>query len=159
LGSHKEEDSPRIDQGRLENTCNAYNAYNAVHNEKRDNHCIRLKPSIHKAVRGYCGIAQLNIGELYEKAALLFMDLNPVDWIILNVEKPNERRTSLDDELQEIICIEKLEKFIEEVADFKHRLHVNRKDELLKLLKECRKVKKRSPELDALMDEVMTYFK
>lgn len=159
MGSHKEEDSPRIDQGRLENTCNAYNAYNAVHNEKRDNHCIRLKPSIHKAVRGYCGIAQLNIGELYEKAALLFMDLNPVDWIILNVEKPNERRTSLDDELQEIICIEKLEKFIEEVADFKHRLHVNRKDELLKLLKECRKVKKRSPELDALMDEVMTYFK
>ena len=159
MGSHREEDSPQIDQGRLENTCNAYNAYNAVHNEKRDNHCIRLKPSIHKAVRGYCGIAQLNIGELYEKAALLFMDLNPVDWIILNVEKPNERRTSLDDELQEIICIEKLEKFIEEVADFKHRLHVNRKDELLKLLKECRKVKKRSPELDALMDEVMTYFK
>ena len=159
MGSHREEDSPQIDQGRLENTCNAYNAYNAVHNEKRDNHCIRLKPSIHKAVRGYCGIAQLNIGELYEKAALLFMDLNPVDWIILNVEKPNERRTSLDDELQEIICIEKLEKFIEEVADFKHRLHVNRKDELLKLLKECRKVKKRSSELDALMDEVMTYFK
>jgi len=159
LGSHKDEDTPRVSQDRSKNTCNAYNAYNAYNNEKRDNHCVRLKPSIHKAVKGYCGISRITIGEFYEKAAILYMDLNPVNWMILNVERPIERASSLDEELQEIICIEKLEKFIEEVAPFKHRLHVNRKEEILKLLKESRKVNKRSPELEALISEVMSYIR
>ena len=120
---------------------------------------IRMRRSIHDAVMRYCGSERITAGQFYEEAAVLLMGIEPINGVNIIAVKPPERERNLDDELQEIICIEKLEKFIEEVADFKHRLHVNRKDELLKLLKECRKVKKRSPELDALMDEVMTYFK
>lgn len=118
-----------------------------------------MRRSIHDAVMRYCGSERITAGQFYEEAAVLLMGIEPINGVNIIAVKPPERERNLDDELQEIICIEKLEKFIEEVADFKHRLHVNRKDELLKLLKECRKVKKRSPELDALMDEVMTYFK
>jgi len=164
LGSHREEDSPRIDQGRSENTCNAYNAYNALHQEKRDNHCVRLRPSIHKAVKGYCGIAQLNIGEFYERAALLFMDLNPVNWVVLNVEMPQtrERESSLDDRVQELICIERVDKFVKNLKQLRskgvERFHITKKEEFLKILKECRKVKNRSDELDELIQEAVSFF-
>lgn len=115
-------------------------------------------------MKGYCGIAQLNIGEFYERAALLFMDLNPVNWVVLNVEMPQtrERESSLDDRVQELICIERVDKFVKNLKQLRskgvERFHITKKEEFLKILKECRKVKNRSDELDELIQEAVSFF-
>ena len=161
MKSHNtDEDVPRIDQDRKEKSYSTVRTVHTVHPpEVRVPTEVRMRRSIHNAVMRYCGSERITAGQFYEEAAILLMGMEPINGVHVITVRPPERERNLDEELQEIICIEKLENFIETKKPFKGKLHVNSKDSLLKILRECRKVKNRSAELEALMTEAMAYFK
>ena len=155
--SLREGDSPRESRERRENQCNAYNAYNAYNDiqEKRDNHCIRLRASIHKAVKQYCGSAQINIGQLYEEAAIMFMEVYPVAGNVLIVDK-KDRENNLDDQIDEIILIDELQDALKTLNP-ERKLHLVKKKKLAKLLKRGRRLNHRGELLEELMKEAIGY--
>ena len=105
----------------------------------------------------------MTAGQLYEEAVILFMDLNPVIGSPLVIEKPEGRARNNDFEarMSELICIDEMEDFVERVDGIKRsgvEIHRSNIKKLLKILKECNKIKNRSQRLEALMDKAMSYF-
>lgn len=130
-----------------------------VHNEKRFPTEIRLRRTIHEVVKRYCGNSGITLGDFYEGAAILFMDLNPVEFFGVNLITPERRQQALDDQLREIVCIDELEGFIENVKTLRNGLHVSRKKEGIAILKNCEKINNRSERLEALIQEAIEYIK
>jgi len=158
--SHPKEDILES-KGTKKNTYTTPHTPHTLHPpEKREPTQIRLRRSIHEAVAKYCGLERIMIGQFYEEAAIMFMDLNPPKAAppIMVVQR-GERGQSLDEELQEIICVDELRDFLEGVRQLKNSLHVTRKKEGITILKNCNKVNNRGEELEALMREAILYIK
>ena len=126
-----------------------------VHHEPRFPVEIRMRKSIHGVVRRYCGNSDMSFGEFYERAAIMFMDVNPVEFFGANVIMPEICQQNIDDQLREIICVDELQDFLSKAKLVKGTLHVSKKKTAIGILKECSKINKRSDELEALMYEVM----
>jgi len=154
------------DYSNIQNTCNAYNAYNAYNDkmEKRLNHCIRLKPSIHRAVKNYCHDTRMNIGRFYEEAAITFFQINPPpetgSLIMVVKEDEIHKNNSLEQSLSEIICIGDLEEWLDSVRPLKHQgieLHKSKIKTLRDIIRECKKLNTRSDKLEQLLEEALDY--
>lgn len=126
-----------------------------VHSEKRLPVEVRMRRSIHDVIRRYCGNADMTIGEFYERSAILYMDLNPVEFFGANIIIPDRRQQNIDDQLREIISVEELKDFIDKTAVLKKPFHISKKKEAISILKECSKINNRSEELETLIREVM----
>jgi hypothetical protein len=143
--------------------CNAYNAYNAYNHikEKRDNHCIRLRPSIHTAVKNYCG-RDMSIGQFYEEAAILFMDVNPSDRTVLVVERPERpRQNNIKDEMKSFVCLDSMRDFVEKIEEDDTdnlRLLKIRREKFIELLNDCDKIKTWGDELNELIVKARSHF-
>jgi len=163
-------DTPKTDsigecKEREENTCNAVHTVHTVHSnsERRRPIEVRMRGAIHKTVGRYCGFAEITIGQFYEEAAILFMDLNPVNGSLFVVEKPEKRvnDNGFEERMGELICIDELEDFIERVDKIKNsgvEIHRSNVKTLLKILKNCNKISQRSQHLETLMSAAMSYF-
>lgn len=114
-----------------------------------------MRRSIHNVVAKYCG-KDMTFGQFYEEAAILFMDWNQKEYTPLLVSKTERVVDDLDEQIQEIICIDDLETFFKPLKPGM-RLHVNKKKKLFKLLKECKKVNNRGDRLEELMKEALSY--
>lgn len=162
-------DTPKTDstegcKEREENECSVLHTLHTLHhNEKRDVQSIRMKKSIHGVVSRYCGFAEMNVGQFYEEAAILFMDLNPVNGSLLVVNSPEKRmkENNFEGRMLELVCIDELEDFIERVDKIKRggvEIHRSNIKTLLKILKACNKISQRSQHLETLMSTAMSYF-
>ena len=160
--SLREEGSPRESIEIEQKQCNAIHAIHALHeNEKRYNRSIRLRDSVHRAVKQYCGVAQMTMGQLYESGALMFMQVNHVAGVFLNVENTENNHQTDDDWMLDLICIGDLEDFIELMDTLIRNgtpIHKIRMKQFLVILRECKKVKKRSQKLDSLISKARSYF-
>ena len=151
------DDSPsysnNIDREIDRDRCSVYTTHTTLHSivEQRKAVQVRMKPTIHKVVGRYCG-KDISLGQFYEEAAILFMELNPKDGVYLNVEKPERNNKNMDDRIQEMICVSDLSEFLQ---GKRKPLHKKIQRRILGLLKECRKVNNRGEELTALMMEAM----
>ena len=96
-------------------------------------------------------------GQFYEEAGIMFMDINPPPMAKMHkIIVPERNGYDLDEQIQEIICIDDLETFFKPLTTGM-KLHVNKKKKLFKLLKECKKVNNRGDRLEELMKEALTY--
>lgn len=144
--------------------CNAYNAYNAYNgiNERRVSQCIRIRPSIHKAVGSYCHDTRMNIGEFYEEAALTYFQINPPPergGEIIIVRDSGVVDKSVEDRMTELICIGELEAFLDGMRR-SHRvngIHHSKIKKLKVILSECEKIPSRGDELNGLIKEAVEY--
>jgi hypothetical protein len=153
LGESKREDK---------NACSVTHSLHTLHNtEKKEPRSIRVKPSHYKSVSTYAKMADMTVGDVFIEGAFILMQLEPVNGSLIIVENGKNNQQDLDDWMGELVCIQELSEFIEMVDSRtkpKHRLHKNLIRELQKILKECKKIKNRSPELDALITTVRGYF-
>ena len=155
--SLREEDSPRES---IEIDKKSYSTVHTVHtvhsnSEKRTSVQIRMRKSIHETASRYCAFARMNIGQFYEEAVILFMDLNPMDGTLLIVER-NERESCLDDQIEEVILIDEFEDAMR-VLSPERKLHINKKKRLAKLLRRCQKLNQRGERLEELMKTAVSY--
>jgi len=116
-----------------------------------------MRNSVHEAVSRYCG-NDLTLGEFYEKAAILYMQVNPKEYVYLSPLYLDTRDKSMDNRVQDMICVDKFEKFVEKLKQLNGALRINHKEELLKLVKESQKVNFKSDRLTSLREEAMSYF-
>ena len=123
---------------------------------------IRLRRSIHRAVKQYCVSEHINIGQLYEEAVILFMDLNPIDFNPINITKQERvTKSSIQSEMQEFVCLDDMREFVERLGrDDKtnNNLYKIRRIKFIELLKECNKVKIWGDELSALVMQARNHF-
>jgi len=150
---------------REENACNAVHTVHTVHSnsEKRRPIEVRMRDAIHKTVGRYCDFAEITIGQFYEEAAILFMDLNPINGTLLVVEKLEKRvdDNDLEARVSDLFYIVELEDFIERVDEIKRsgvNIHRSNIKKLLNILKDCKKINNRSERLDTLMNQALSYF-
>ena len=143
--------------------CNVIYAYNALHSsdEKRRNHCIRLRPSIHHAVREYCHDARMNIGEMYENAAILFMELNPPQYgLAVSVTRNERKNSSIRDKIKSSLLIKKVTPILEAFRNLKQR-DVEPPTALIEKLddvfKKYDKISHPTEELNNLIEEAIEY--
>ena len=151
-------------------SCSVYTTHTTLHNkqyntqhtpqhttETRKPIQIRMRNSVHEAVSRYCG-NDLTLGEFYEKAAILYMQVNPKEYVYLSPLYLDARDKSMDNRVQDMICVDKFEKFVEKLKQLNGALRINHKEELLKLVKESQKVNFKSDRLTSLREEAMSYF-
>lgn len=155
--SPSEEDTPResieIDRDR-------YSTVRTVHTvhtikEKRLPIEIRLRKSIHSNVMTYCALARMTAGQFYEEAAILFMDLNPVEGAVLIVEKPNKEDPSLKDRMLELMLIPELERWIGSTENVSGKLHPNKIKRLYKIIEQSGKIYNKSDKMQELLEEAL----
>ena len=162
-------DAPKTDsvgecKEREENVCSTPHTPHTLHTkEKRQPINIRLRRSLHDVFMKYCVGSDMTAGQFYEEAAILFIDLNPVIGSVFVFEKPERqtRNNGFEDRMGELICIDELEDFVERVDKIKNsgvEIHRSNVKTLLKILKECNKIKTRSEHLETLMSAAMSYF-
>jgi len=52
----------------------------------RDSVSVRINRSIHEAFSTYCRFVDITLGEFYEAAGLLFIEMNPADGFTIHEE-------------------------------------------------------------------------
>lgn len=154
--SHEEENSSTRESIEREiDHCTVYSTHSTVHSkEKRESIQIRMRKSIHDAVGNYCG-KTMTYGQFYEEAAILFMDINPKDGMLLVVEKPNKEDSSLKDKMLELILIPELERWVESTRDFSGKIHPNKLKTLYKIIEKSTKIYNKSEKMQSLLEEAV----
>jgi len=141
-----------------EDRCNALHTLHTLH-EKKDQVQIRMRKSLHKAFMKYCAITDMAAGQFYEQAGILFMDLNPPpEPNLLVVSKSKQHDQGFEDSLQEMIVVDELEELLGKLRLVNGKIHRTRKKDFLGIVKEYKKVKTPSDNLQTLMREVKSYF-
>ena len=125
----------------------------------RSNFSLYLSKTVYDEWRRFCRVHKLSTAELIEKALIYAMLTIPNKNALIQVELPQKTNMeqNVSERLQEIICIDELEIFLKKVKNLNSGLHVNRKRELMGIIKECNKVKSMSPKLEALIGEALSY--
>lgn len=159
--SLREEDTPR-EYREIDRKLNTTpHTPHTPHNEKREATQIRLRKSIHKAVSEYCHDARMGIGQFYEEAAILFIDVNPPPMrnpVIL--EKLERRDNSPRDRMLSMICKKELEEIIpalKTLSDNHREIPKRLLEKLTKTFDKCYKITTPSEELNLLILEALEY--
>ena len=145
--------------GMNEYRCNVLHTLHTLH-EKRNVRSIRMRDSIHESVSRYCAFADITIGQFYEESAILFMDLNPVNGTVLNVEHPRKNGVSLKDRMLDMICVGELNDMIPSLRKTRERgydIHKNLLEGMRKIFDKCYKINEPSDELSRLIEEALSY--
>lgn len=108
----------------------------------------------------YCAITGMTAGDFYEKAGVLYMDVNPApDGVVLFVSRP-EGRSDLKDRMVIQICVQELQ----ELVDGFGRYHAqglpfprSLMERLCRVFDKCYKVSNPSDELNRLVEEALNY--
>ena len=130
------------------------------HKNKRSPTEIRMRKMIHKTFMKYCALAGMTGGEFYEKAGILYMDVNPVGNINIMVEFPVEKRRSSKDKISSLVCMRELSKLIPILCDNHNSEKEHHENLLEKLESACvkyEKIKNPTEELEELMSEALSY--
>lgn len=125
--------------------------------EKREPRSLRIRPSAYDFASNYARLSNMTMGEVTEQAWIFYIDYYPVDGSVFIVEN-TEKRQNLDEKIQDMICIDKLEKFLNKLKMINGNIRINHKEEFLGILRECKKVNIRSDKLSSLISEAMAYF-
>lgn len=147
---------------REESMCTVPYTVHTVHSskERRLPVEIRMRRSIHDTVGEYCG-KDMTYGQFYEEAAILFMDINPKSGMSLNVINPQMDENTIEDRMDELICIGNLEDFIRDVkrciSAGGNGLHHSKIKKLRKIINECKKINNRGEKLNKLINEALNY--
>ena len=156
------DDSPHRDNnkkdflGHSTNSYTTHTTHTTLHEERKPIQ-IRMRQSVHDAVGRYCG-KEMTYGQFYEEAAILFMDLNPVNGALLIVEKPKQHDPSFEDSLQEMIIIDEIEELLDNLRRINGKIHYKRKKDFLGIVKQYQKIKVPSDRLQRLVREAKSYF-
>jgi len=126
-------------------------------NNKKEPRSIRLRPAAYEFISNYARLSRMTVGDVVEQACFFYIDYYPVDGNVFIIEKNNHKQ-NLDEQIQDMICVDKLEKFLERMKAINGKLRTNHKEDFLGILKECKKVNIRSDRLSQLLSEAMTYF-
>ena len=117
-----------------------------------------MRGSVHESVMEYCYKTNMTAGQFYELSAIDYMQTNPPpECAPITVIAPCEQEHGMDNELQQIICVAELEEFLSKRINGA-KIHITLKKKLLKILKECYKVKSRGDKLNGLIEEAKIYF-
>ena len=157
--SLREDSSPRESIEIDKNTLYAYNTHNAYNGiqEKKVNHCVRYKPSTHRAVKEYCG-TRITMGQFFEEAAVLFIQINPTDRVIVNLENPERRDVSVKDRMLTLICTQELEEHIFTLKSLNGaKVHKKFLGRISKTFDKCYKISNPTDELSNLIEGVLKY--
>ena len=117
--------------------------------------------SVSEAWNYFCSVyPKRSKADLTEIALIYAMLTIPNKYALIDIDVPDKlvQQQSLDNKLQDMICVDKLEKFLERMKAINGKLRTNHKEDFLGILKECKKVNIRSDRLSQLLSEAMTYF-
>ena len=127
----------------------------------RTNFSLYFSRQVYEEWRRFCGVHPcLSMSDLTDKALIYAMMVIPNKNALIQIEIPEKlmKQQSLDNQLQDMICVDKLEKFLEKMKLINGNVRINHKEEFLGIIKECKKVNIRSDTLSFLLSEAMTYF-
>jgi len=125
--------------------------------DDRINHSEYYSKAVHIEWSRFCkSHPTMSKAELTEKALIYGMLTIPNKNVLIQIDSPDKKCESLDDQLDEIILIEELS------TEMKHlhmgkTIHITKKKRLLKLLKRCQKLDIRGNKIETLMKEAMSY--
>lgn len=139
--------------------CSVHTTHTTLHkNEERKPIQIRMRKSVHKTVGGYIE-KTMSYGVFYERAAILYMDVNPVDRTILVINGAESETTDLDQLMLIMECTQELEemlirlkRMISQGVKFQKKTLAD----LRKVFAKCRKVKNKSDDMETMIREAIT---
>lgn len=142
--------------------CHALHTLHTLHRkeEKRTQICVRMRKSIHDAVGKYCAIENMTIGQFYEEAGILFMDINPPTNAKLIVNKVEVSQTDLKERVLQQICMNEAETLADNLRKISNQgngIHPNKLQSIYKFFKEYTKLSNPPDELNALVEEILSY--
>lgn len=159
--SIREEDSPRESGERRENQCNALHTLHTLHKQEKNYQIqVRMKQSAHKAFMRYCALAGMTAGTFYEKAGVMFMDLNPVDGAVIVIERPVTRDLSMKDRVLTLMCVQEFEALLPTLKRMKEKgVSFNKKflTKINRMFDKYFKISSPGDEVKELAEEVLTY--
>jgi len=143
------------------NLCSAIHTLHTLHG-KNEPINIRMRKSFHEAFMRYCNLTGMKAGRFYEQAGLLFMDINPIDGVMIVVENTENGsvQTSIEDKMTEIIIIGELEEWLEIVRPLVNQgveLHKSKIKSLRQIVRETKNLNTRSDKLNQLLQEALEY--
>ena len=142
--------------------CSVAHTTHTLHSNKENKTPIniRMRRTRHERNMKYCALAEMDAGTFYEKASSLYIQINPVDGMVLVVEKPSDthRIRGFDDELQEMIVRDDLDTLLSKLKQVNGPLHISKKKQFLSVIKQYQKLNTPSDELRELMHEAKGYF-
>ena len=129
----------------------------------RINHSEYYSKTVHVEWGRFCKThPTMSKAELTEKALIYAMMTIPNKNVLIQIESSGKKQTDIQTQVQEMICIDDLRVFIDEIKDldFSNVMILQfRRRELVDILKECKKVKEWSDQLSELIAEANDYFK
>ena len=128
--------------------------------ESRLPYSFKIRKSIYKSATKYRGLSGMNWREFLERSLIQYMEVNPIDGLLVMVNSPENRKVNRDDRMLDIICVGEVESFIKEVKPLVEqgcKLHKSKAVKLFKILNKSKKIKNMSNKLDKLLDEALEY--
>lgn len=121
-----------------------------------------MRPSHYKAISNYARLSDTTIGDVIVNACFLLIDIEPIEGNVFIVEKPERNnQNNIQSEMQEFICLDDMREFVERLErDDPNNIQLLkiRRKKLIKLIKECNKVKIWGDELSALVMKARNHF-
>lgn len=154
---HRGDNNKKDFLGHNTNSYTTHTTHTTLHEERKPIQ-IRMRQSVHDSVGRYCG-KEMTYGQFYEEAAMLFMDVNPKplphNITLVRLERHDQ---GFEDSLQEMIVVDELEELLGKLRLVNGKIHRTRKKDFLGIVKEYKKVKTPSENLQTLMREAKSYF-
>jgi len=108
----------------------------------------------------YCALSHMTAGQFYERAGILYMDLNPLPrGAVLVVSKP-EKRSSLKDRAMNLRCVRDLQSLVEGLERYTAQglpVPPSLMEKLCQIFDKYYRISSPSDELNRLVEEALRY--
>lgn len=144
---------------REEKPCNALHTLHTLH-EKNDQIQVRMRKSLHRGFMKYCALTNMTAGQFYERAGVLYIDLNPPPAGNLLIISEPEQRTNLRDRMMNQMCVQELQGLVDSLDSYHAQsLPYPKKvmEGLCRVFDKSYKIVNPSDELNALVEEALKY--